>query len=124
MLSPLRGGSEVPKGTCPFLLGQPSPSHTFLPRWLYSEICPSSASLPWKPLGLGTSLAARNSYLLLLERGLMGAHHELWVDTVSGDSSKSLGRQPGAGSPLGIKIERAKATVREGDLFLHVDGIR
>lgn len=25
---------------------------------------------------------------------------------------------------MGVRIERARGTVREGDLFLHVDGVR
>lgn len=54
----------------------------------------------------------------------MGPCRGPWVDTVFRNSSKSLGGRPGGGSPLGVRIERARGTVREGDLFLHVDGIR
>lgn len=90
----------------------PSPALGFSCRTaeglLHTQMSGPSASLLWKPLGLGTSLAARSSCLLLLERGLMGARCGPWVDTVFGDSSKSLGGQPGGGSPFGGQDQEGK----------------
>ena len=48
----------------------------------------------------------------------LGTCLESWADTVSGNSPQSLG-----GQPEGVRIERARVAVGDGDLLLYIDEI-